>query len=112
MTRVAVVDLGTNTTRLLVAEVEDGRVRELDRRVKITRLGEGVDARRQLLPTAIARVRNLLSDYRREIDGYGAERTLALGTSAVRDADNGEAFLCDNEGRYVINTLIHSVVVV
>ena len=108
MTRVAVVDLGTNTTRLLVADVADGKVRELDRRVKITRLGEGVDARRQLLPTAIARVRNLLSDYRREIEGHGAERTLALGTSAVRDADNGEAFLGEIEWSYGFKTRLLS----
>ena len=56
--RVAVVDLGTNTTRLLVADVEDGRVEEVARHTRITRLGEGVDARRRLLPVPIARVRN------------------------------------------------------
>ena len=58
--RVAAVDLGTNTTRLLVADVEDGRVDEVVRRAAITRLGEGVDARRRLLPLPIARVRNVL----------------------------------------------------
>ena len=62
MTRVGVVDLGTNSTRLLVADVENGTVRELERRLEITRLGEGVDERRQLLPQAIARVRNVLVD--------------------------------------------------
>ena len=61
MTRVGVVDLGTNSTRLLVADVEDGAVREVERRLTITRLGEGVDERAVLLPTAIARVRNALS---------------------------------------------------
>ena len=55
MTRVAAVDLGTNSTRLLVADVEDGRVEELDRQTVITRLGEGVDRRRRLLPVPIAR---------------------------------------------------------
>ena len=64
--RVGAVDLGTNTTRLLVADVEDGRVDEVLRRTRITRLGEGVDARRRLLPLPIARVRNVLADYRRE----------------------------------------------
>ena len=93
MTRVGVVDLGTNSTRLLVADVEDSSVSELDRRLEITRLGEGVDARGQLLPQAIARVRNVLVDYRRTIEELGAERTLAFATSAVRDAENGEAFL-------------------
>ena len=98
--RVATVDLGTNSTRLLVADVEDGAVREVDRRLVITRLGEGVDARRKLLPTAVARVRNVLVDYRRAAEALGAERTLTLATSAVRDAENGEAFLGEIEWSY------------
>jgi exopolyphosphatase/guanosine-5'-triphosphate,3'-diphosphate pyrophosphatase len=93
VTRVAVVDLGTNSTRLLVADVEDGIVREVVRRTAVTRLGEGVDERRRLLPVPVARVRNVLTDFRRELEGLGAERTLATATSAVRDAENGEAFL-------------------
>jgi exopolyphosphatase/guanosine-5'-triphosphate,3'-diphosphate pyrophosphatase len=102
--RVAAVDLGTNTTRLLVADVEDGRVEEVVRREAITRLGESVDERRILLPTAIARVRNTLVDYRREAEQLGAERVLAVGTSAVRDADNGEAFLGEVEWSYGFQT--------
>ena len=90
---VAAVDLGTNTTRLLVADVDDGNVREVHRETRITRLGEGVDARRRLLPLLIARVRNALSDYRATIERLGGERVLAVATSAVRDAENGEAFL-------------------
>ena len=100
MTRVAAVDLGTNTTRLLVADVADGRVEEVERRTAITRLGEGVDARRQLLPVPIARVRNVLSEYRREAERLGAERILLVATSAVRDAENGEAFLGEIEWSY------------
>ena len=100
MTRVAAVDLGTNATRLLVADVDGGRVDEVVRRTRITRLGEGVDARRRLLPTSVARVRNVLSDYRREAEELGAERVLAVGTSAVRDAENGEAFLGEVEWSY------------
>jgi exopolyphosphatase/guanosine-5'-triphosphate,3'-diphosphate pyrophosphatase len=100
VTRVAVVDLGTNSTRLLVADVENGAVTELDRRLTITRLGEGVDARRRLLPAAVARVRNVLTDYRRTIEELGAERTLAIATSAVRDSENGEAFLGEIEWSY------------
>ena len=98
--RVGVVDLGTNSTRLLVADVDNGHVEEIERRTDITRLGEGVDERRQLLPLPIARVRNVLSDYRRELDKQGAERVLAIGTSAVRDADNGDAFLGEVEWSY------------
>jgi exopolyphosphatase/guanosine-5'-triphosphate,3'-diphosphate pyrophosphatase len=81
--RVAAVDLGTNTTRLLVADVEHGLVEEVVRREVITHMGESVDRRRILLPTAVARVRNVLVDYRREAEGLGAERVLAVGTSAV-----------------------------
>jgi exopolyphosphatase/guanosine-5'-triphosphate,3'-diphosphate pyrophosphatase len=98
--RVAAVDLGTNTTRLLVADVVEGRIEELHRETRITRLGEGVDARRRLLPVPIARVRNVLSDYRRTIESFAAERTLVVATSAVRDAENGEAFLGEIEWSY------------
>ena len=98
--RVAAVDLGTNTTRLLVADVEHGLVEEVVRREAITRMGESVDRRRILLPTAIARVRNVLVDYRRESEALAAERVLAVGTSAIRDASNGEAFLGEIEWSY------------
>jgi len=106
--RVAVVDLGTNSTRLLVADVDDGHVDEVARRLTITRLGEGVDERRKLLPLPVARVRNVLSDYRRELEELGAERTLVLGTSAIRDADNGEAFLGEIEWSYGFTTRLLS----
>ena len=106
--RVGAVDLGTNSTRLLVADVEDGTVREVERGLRITRLGEAVDTRRKLLPVAIARVRNVLSDYRRELGQLGAERTLAVATSAVRDADNGEAFLGEVEWSYGFTTRLLS----
>ena len=106
--RVAGVDLGTNSTRLLVADVEDGRVHELERRETITRLGEGVDARRRLLPLPIARARNCLADYRRELERHGAERVLAVGTSAFRDAENGEAFLGEIEWSYGFATRLLS----
>jgi exopolyphosphatase / guanosine-5'-triphosphate,3'-diphosphate pyrophosphatase len=104
MTRVAAVDLGTNSTRLLVADVEHGRLEEVARLLTITRLGEGVDERRRLLPVPIARVRNTLADYRRELEDLGATRTLAIGTSAIRDADNGEAFLGEIEWSYGFET--------
>ena len=98
--RVAAIDLGSNATRLLIADVDDGSTTELIRRTRITRLGEGVDARRRLLPLPIARVRNVLADYRREAEALGAERVLAIATSAVRDSENGEAFLGEIEWSY------------
>jgi exopolyphosphatase/guanosine-5'-triphosphate,3'-diphosphate pyrophosphatase len=101
--RVASVDLGTNSTRLLVADT-NGTLEEVVRRLAITRLGEGVDERRRLLPLPIARVRNVLSEYRRELEQLGAERTLCIATSAVRDAENGEAFLGEIEWSYGFTT--------
>jgi exopolyphosphatase/guanosine-5'-triphosphate,3'-diphosphate pyrophosphatase len=106
--RVGVVDLGTNSTRLLVADVDDGRVDEVARRTIITRLGEGVDERQKLLPLPISRVRNALSEYRRELDELDPERVLAIGTSAVRDAENGEAFLGEIEWSYGFATRLLS----
>ena len=106
--RVAAVDLGTNTTRLLVADVDDGRVDEVAVRARITGLGEGVHSRRKLLPLPIARVRNALTDCRRELESLDAERVLAVATSAVRDADNGEAFLGEIEWSYGFTTQLLS----
>jgi len=106
--RVAAVDLGTNSTRLLVTDVVDGRLDEVVRRLEITRLGEGVDERKRLLPSPIARVRNVLTDFRREAEQLGVERTLAIATSAVRDAENGEAFLGEVEWSYGFQTRLLS----
>jgi exopolyphosphatase / guanosine-5'-triphosphate,3'-diphosphate pyrophosphatase len=105
--RVAAVDLGTNSTRLLVADA-NGTLEEVVRRLAITRLGEGVDERRLLLPVPIARVRNVLVDYRREAETLGAERILCIATSAVRDAENGEAFLGEIEWSYGFTTRLLS----
>jgi exopolyphosphatase/guanosine-5'-triphosphate,3'-diphosphate pyrophosphatase len=106
--RVAAIDLGTNSTRLLVADVENGCIDELHRETRITRLGEGVDERRRLLPVPIARVRNVLSEFRRTAEEHEAERALAVATSAVRDAENGEAFLGEIEWSYGFATQLLS----
>ena len=90
--RVAVFDLGTNTTRVLVADVADGRVNEVARRTKVTRLGDRVDASGRLNDAAIERVTSVLDDYKRLIDDLGPEHAVALATSATRDAANGEDF--------------------
>jgi exopolyphosphatase / guanosine-5'-triphosphate,3'-diphosphate pyrophosphatase len=101
--RVAVVDLGTNSTRLLVAEIEGGAVRELDRRTQVTRLGEGVDASGRLGDAAMERVFDALAEYRATIDEHGAERTIAVATSAVRDSANGDEFRAAMQERYGID---------
>ena len=89
---VAVIDIGTNTTRLLVAEVEDGQVVELERRTVITSLGQGVDSSGRLAHEAMDRVSEAIAVYREVIDRIGVERVVALATSAMRDAENGPEF--------------------
>ena len=92
MTPVAVIDIGTNTTRLLVAEVEDGQVVELERRTIITSLGKGVDATGRLADDAMDRVAEAIAVYREVIDRLGAEKVVAVATSAMRDSENGPEF--------------------
>lgn len=91
--RVAVVDIGTNSTRLLIAEVEQGGVTELDRRSIVTRLGEGVDATGALGEAPQQRVFAVLEKYVEAIGAAGCEAATAVMTSAVRDASNGAAFV-------------------
>ena len=88
--RIAVADLGTNSTRLLIADVSaDGRLTQLERHTEVTRLGEGVDRSGRLSPDAMERVYTALARYREIADAADAERRIAVATSAVRDARNG-----------------------
>ena len=91
--RVAAIDMGTNSTRLLVADVVDGVLTTLDRRMRITRLGQGVDATRRLHPDAIARVVAALDEFAAVARDLGAERIRAVTTSAARDAANADELL-------------------
>jgi exopolyphosphatase/guanosine-5'-triphosphate,3'-diphosphate pyrophosphatase len=84
---VAAIDCGTNSTRLLVV---DRSGKTLDRQMRITRLGEGVDASGVLSEAAIARTVAVLEDYRRVMDGFGVGRVRMAATSAARDAANAE----------------------
>ena len=91
--RIGVVDLGTNSTRLLVAEVDgQGGLRELERRTNVTRLGEGVEASGRLAEAAMERVEQALAAYRELVDRHGATRVVGVATSAMRDAANGPGF--------------------
>jgi len=91
--RIGVVDIGSNSTRLLVADVSaGGRVTELERRSTVTRLGQGVDASGALADAAMARVLATLDAYGELLDAHGASARTAVLTSAVRDAANGSAF--------------------
>lgn len=90
--RLGAVDIGTNSVRLLVADVEgagpDARVTTLDRRMTITRLGQGVDGDRRLHPDAIARTLAVLDQYGAAARALGVEAIRATATSAARDATN------------------------
>jgi exopolyphosphatase / guanosine-5'-triphosphate,3'-diphosphate pyrophosphatase len=96
VTRVAAVDIGTNSVRLLIADVtDDGEtttLATLDRRMHVTRLGEGVDATRRLAPAAIERTTTVLRDYADAIGHADATRVRATATSAARDATNRDDF--------------------
>ena len=92
--RVGVVDIGTNSTRLLVADVaDDGGLPERRRGSKVTRLGDRLGQTGVLNEDAMERVLATVREYRAILDEEGAERTVAVLTSAVRDAANGEDFL-------------------
>jgi len=100
--RVAAIDIGTNTTRLIVADIDidAGALHELERRTAITRLGEGVDESGRLATDAIGRVHEKLAEYRTLIDVHKPDSVLTVATSAVRDASNGEQFLAEIEHRF------------
>jgi exopolyphosphatase/guanosine-5'-triphosphate,3'-diphosphate pyrophosphatase len=92
MRRVATIDIGTNTVLLLIAEVQSGGVLSaVEERATITRLGEGVDKERKLSAAAIERTNDCLSRYADAIRAAGVERIAVVGTSAMRDAQGGEA---------------------
>lgn len=90
--RVAAIDCGTNSTRLLVAEGVGDGFRSIDRRMTVTRLGQGVDSRRVLAPEALERTLRTIADYAATCGELGVERIRVTGTSAVRDAHNREEF--------------------
>jgi exopolyphosphatase / guanosine-5'-triphosphate,3'-diphosphate pyrophosphatase len=92
MARVAAVDCGTNSIRLLVADVTDGGLRDVHREMRVVRLGQGVDATGVLAPEAIERTRVALADYTAVMRRKGVERVRMVATSATRDAANRDDF--------------------
>ncbi len=91
--RVAVIDIGSNSTRLLIADLDEDRVvDELERRSVVTRLGTGVDANGELQDDAMQRVYSTLDEFKEEIERRRPEKKIAIFTSAVRDATNGSEF--------------------
>jgi exopolyphosphatase/guanosine-5'-triphosphate,3'-diphosphate pyrophosphatase len=104
--RVAVIDIGTNSTRLLVADVERGGVRELARESRVTRLGRGVDLSGQLATEAIDDVCATVADYISIYKELDPERVAAIATSAVRDARNADAFMAELRERFALESRI------
>ena len=98
--RVAVIDIGTNSTRLLIADVEGTTVREVERRTTVTNMGRGVDHTGMICSDAIDDVCTVIADYKARYEEMGAERVMAIATSAVRDAVNGEAFIAELRERF------------
>jgi len=87
--------MGSNSTRLLVADVEGGKVIERERFTTVTSLGRGVDLTHCLCSDAIDDVCETVAAYKRRYEEMGAERVMAIATSAVRDAVNGDAFIAE-----------------
>lgn len=93
MSRVAAIDCGTNSIRLLIADIEGDNFREIYRTMEIVRLGEGVDRNKQFAPAAIERTLRAVSEFALEIKRRGASRIRFCATSATRDASNRNLFI-------------------
>jgi len=104
--RVAVIDIGSNSTRLLVADVEDGRVSVVARRSTVTRLGRGVDLSGRLAAEAVEAACAAVDPYVATLKELGAEAVDAVATSAVRDAENGAAFIAELRERFDLSARV------
>lgn len=109
MTRVAAIDCGTNSVRLLIADgTGDGRLADVDRRLHLTRLGQGVDATGEFHPDALARTLEAVADFAAEIAEAGVDRVRMVATSAARDARNREEFFAGVRERLGVDAEIIS----
>lgn len=104
--RIAAIDIGTVTTRLLVADVDDNGVTEVARSTDITHLGSGLTGSGLLADDAMHRVADVIGTYARTMSGLGVERYTALATSASRDAGNGDEFVAMLAARGVVPEII------
>ena len=92
VSRVAAIDCGTNSIRLLIADLSGGRLRDVHRETRIVRLGQGVDATGEFAPEAIERTRQALVDYAALIKAHDGQRVRMVATSAARDVANRDVF--------------------
>src|SRR6201995_5456210 len=104
--RVGVIDVGSNSTRLLVADVEAGRGTPGERRSTVTRLGRGVDLSGQLAAEAVEATCAAVDPYVATLQELGAEKVDAIATSAVRDATNGSAFVAELRERFALSARV------
>jgi len=104
--KVAVIDIGTNSARLLIAEVTGDRVTEIERRGRVTRLGRGVDLTGQLSAEAIEATCEAIADYVADYQEAGIDAVAAIATSAVRDATNGGAFVAELRERFALSARV------
>jgi len=104
--RVAIIDIGTNSTRLLVADVTDNRVTEVERHSKVTGLGRGVDHSGQLSTEGIEAVCITIGEYVETIEALDVATISVIATSAVRDAENGSAFAAELRERFGLSTQV------
>src|ERR687897_1803979 len=102
--RVAVIDIGTNSTRLLISDVEGANAEQVERRTTVTNMGRGVDHTNLICADAIEDVCKVIADYKARYEEMGAERVMAIATSAVREAANGEAFIAELRERFGLDT--------
>jgi exopolyphosphatase/guanosine-5'-triphosphate,3'-diphosphate pyrophosphatase len=101
--RVAVIDVGTNSARLLVADVVGGKVSPVERRSTVTRLGRGVDLSGRLSAEAVEDACEAIAEYVTKVQELGAETVDVIATSAVRDAENGSAFVAELRERFALS---------
>lgn len=104
--RVAVIDIGTNSTRLLIADIEGNEVEEIHRESRVTRLGRGVDYSGQLSNEGIEAVCGAIAEYVKRIAEEDAKATKVIATSAVRDAENGGAFVAELRERFDLQATV------
>ncbi|OMC36576.1 exopolyphosphatase [Mycobacterium sp. GA-1841] len=90
--RVGAIDCGTNSIRLLIADVVDGKLRDVHREMRVVRLGQGVDATGQFAPEALARTESALADYAALMAEHSVGAVRMVATSAARDAGNRDEF--------------------
>jgi exopolyphosphatase / guanosine-5'-triphosphate,3'-diphosphate pyrophosphatase len=101
--RVAVIDIGSNSTRFLLSDVREGTATHLERRTTVTNMGRGVDHTNMICSEAIEDVCGAIADYKARYEEMGADRVVAIATSAVRDADNGAAFIAELRERFALD---------